>query len=171
MTDFTACLDCNQMTFRSHILHSICAFLAALGAIASWDVCSAEDESKPTPQQLEFFESKVRPVFANRCYKCHGQNKQEGKLRLDSRKSILTGGESGEAINLKNLADSLVIEAINFESLEMPPDDKLPASEIADAQRLNPVRSGVLTSRKFSKYASPESTAVDSAPPLKPILN
>ncbi len=32
---------------------------------------------------LQFFEKEVRPVLANRCYECHGEKKQKGRLRMD----------------------------------------------------------------------------------------
>src|SRR6188768_1329829 len=30
---------------------------------------------------VEFFENKIRPLFAENCYSCHGEEKQKGKLR------------------------------------------------------------------------------------------
>lgn len=45
----------------------------------------------------EFFESRVRPVLATKCYSCHGSDKQFGNLRLDSRDRILRGGNAGPA--------------------------------------------------------------------------
>src|SRR4051812_21825670 len=46
------------------------------------------------PASLEFFESKIRPLLVARCQHCHGPEKQEAGLRLDSRASILKGGDS-----------------------------------------------------------------------------
>src|SRR5688572_17879711 len=88
-------------------------------------------EKAPTVEELKFFETKVRPVLANNCYKCHGVDKQGNKLRLDGIATILAGGESGKAIVPGKPAESLLVEAINYESLEMPPDGKLKAEEIA----------------------------------------
>jgi hypothetical protein len=45
----------------------------------------------------EFFETRVRPVLAAQCYKCHGPAKQLGGLRLDSREALLKGGTRGAA--------------------------------------------------------------------------
>ena len=47
---------------------------------------------------VEFFETKVRPLLADNCFSCHGEEKQKGKLRLDSPAAIRAGGESGAAI-------------------------------------------------------------------------
>ncbi len=80
-----------------------------------------------------FFEEKVRPVLANRCYRCHGPEKQKNELRLDSRAALLKGGNTGPAIELGKPEESLLIRAIRQdERLQMPPGMKLPAQEIAD---------------------------------------
>ena len=55
---------------------------------------------KPTPQQSEFFELRIRPLLAERCYECHSNAAKElmGGLRLDSREAILAGGDSGAEV-------------------------------------------------------------------------
>ena len=42
------------------------------------------------------FAKQVRPVFAENCYKCHGPDKQKGKLRLDSPEAMTKGGKDGK---------------------------------------------------------------------------
>lgn len=44
------------------------------------------------------FGKQIRPILAERCYECHGPEKQEGKLRLDRRADARRGGDSGEII-------------------------------------------------------------------------
>lgn len=81
---------------------------------------------------LEFFESKIRPILVNRCQRCHGSEKQEGGLRLDSRSSILLGGDSGPAIVPHEPDQSLMIDAVRYgDTHQMPPKQQLPAGEIA----------------------------------------
>lgn len=41
-------------------------------------------DAPPTAEQLRFFENKIRPVLADRCYQCHGVKKQKADLRVDS---------------------------------------------------------------------------------------
>lgn len=55
---------------------------------------------KLTDEQLDFFETKIRPVFVNQCYKCHSKefSSSKGGLRLDVREALLKGGDSGPAI-------------------------------------------------------------------------
>jgi hypothetical protein len=68
--------------------------------------------------------------LATNCYKCHGEEKQKGDLRLDSLTAILAGGESGPAVVVGKPEESLLVEAIRHESFEMPPEGKLKDNEI-----------------------------------------
>ena len=81
--------------------------------------------------QRKAFETQIRPLLAARCFKCHSDEKQSGNLRLDAKSSMLTGGDSGAAIVPGKPKESLIIDAINYESMEMPPSGKLPPEEIA----------------------------------------
>ena len=49
---------------------------------------------------VEFFEKRIRPIFAEHCYECHSKEakKLKGKLWLDSKEGIQRGGESGPAV-------------------------------------------------------------------------
>lgn len=91
-----------------------------------------------TPEQgLEFFEKSIRPVLVQHCYECHSadaaaKGKLQAGLAVDTKAGLLTGGESGPAITPGDPAKSLLIEALKFESYEMPPKGKLPAEVIAD---------------------------------------
>ena len=78
-----------------------------------------------------FFEQNVRPLLAENCYSCHGDKKQKGGLRLDSLEAILQGGESGPAVVPGKPAESLIVEAINYAGLEMPPTGKLSDEKVA----------------------------------------
>jgi Protein of unknown function (DUF1553)/Protein of unknown function (DUF1549)/Planctomycete cytochrome C len=81
--------------------------------------------AEPTAEQALFFESKIRPILVENCHRCHGEMKQSGKLRLDSAAALFAGGESGPAVVPEQPEKSLLVEAINYQSLEMPPDAKL----------------------------------------------
>ncbi|OAI52719.1 hypothetical protein AYO47_05980 [Planctomyces sp. SCGC AG-212-M04] len=104
---------------------------ALLGAaIVSSNVCAETPDVEREAAQRKAFETHIRPLLAARCFKCHSDEKQSGNLRLDSKTSMLTGGDSGAAIVPGKPKDSLIIDAINYGSLEMPPKGKLPAEEI-----------------------------------------
>jgi len=81
-------------------------------------------------EKLKFFESKIRPLLATHCYKCHGPEKQKADLRVDSIQALRVGGESGPAVVPGNVDESLLIEAVRHESFEMPPEGKLKDEEV-----------------------------------------
>ena len=88
--------------------------------------------AEPTVEQADFFETKVRPVFADNCYPCHSvAEKIKGGLRLDAPPKILEGGDSGPAIVPGNPDASLLIKAVRYTDadLQMPPKNKKLAAE------------------------------------------
>lgn len=90
------------------------------------------DEPKLTPQQTEFFESRVRPVLVEKCFACHGPKKQRAGLRVDSREHLLRGSENGPVVVPGDADKSLLIRAVQHRgSPKMPPQDKLPDDAIA----------------------------------------
>ena len=90
-----------------------------------------------SPEGIQFFESKIRPLLVNNCHECHGNEKHKGNLQLNSRKTILRGGDSGEAIVPGDPAKSLLIEAVKYTNsdLEMPPKKKLGKQAVADLEQ------------------------------------
>src|SRR5437879_9294314 len=72
-----------------------------------------------------FFDTKIRPMFVERCYQCHSHQSEKlrGALMLDSRESVLKGGNTGPAIVPGNPDKSLLIQAVRYtnEDLQMPP--------------------------------------------------
>lgn len=83
------------------------------------------------PHAAAYFEQYIRPVLAENCVKCHGPAKQKGGLRLDTRDAMLQGGKTGPAVAPGKTAESLVIAAIRYHDLEMPPDAPLPEADIS----------------------------------------
>ena len=109
------------------ILALAAAPLAAFGADAPDDAA-----------RLEFFERKIRPIFAGHCYTCHSANtNSRGGLRVDDRNGLLTGGGRGPAIVPGHPEDSLLIRAVRHTDgkLKMPPDSQLTEEQIADLAR------------------------------------
>jgi hypothetical protein len=101
----------------------LCAWLCACASTRA-------DEPKHTPQQVRFFEQDVRPLLEKNCHECHSGSKPKGNLRLDWRGGVLKGGESGPAVALDDPKSSLLLEAVNYASFEMPPRGKLPQEKI-----------------------------------------
>jgi cytochrome c553 len=75
----------------------------ALLALASFAVTAAVRADPPaatnTPDQVAFFEKKIRPLFFAHCHGCHSADTNaKGGLRVDDRNGLLTGGNSGPAV-------------------------------------------------------------------------
>ncbi|HVK16893.1 MAG TPA: c-type cytochrome domain-containing protein, partial [Fimbriiglobus sp.] len=93
-------------------------------------------EKPPTPDQVRFFETRVRPVLAEHCYECHGPKKQRSDLRLDSAAAMREGGASGEPL-LGAPDKSLLLKSVTHAEgvAPMPPKKKLTAGQVADLTR------------------------------------
>jgi hypothetical protein len=95
--------------------------------------------AKPTEEQLAFFEKRIRPVLAERCYECHSAKSEtvQGGLLLDSRAGIIKGGDNGPVILPGEPEASLLVKAIRHADpgLTMPPEEKLADDQIADFER------------------------------------
>ena len=86
-----------------------------------------------------FFDTRIRPVLSDQCFKCHSHSADriKGGLMLDSQAGLLQGGNSGPAIVAGKPDESLLIQAIRYtdEELRMPPAShggKLTDAQIAD---------------------------------------
>jgi len=104
-------------------------------------------------EPVDFFEKKIRPVLAERCYKCHSASseKLKGGLLLDTREGALKGGESGRPSVVPGDAEaSLLIEAIRYgnEDLQMPP---IPGATESQARRMQDRGTGLFSRRNRSR--------------------
>ena len=119
-----------------------------------------------TAGQLEFFETRIRPVLVQHCYKCHSSeaskgDKLKGGLLVDSRQGLLEGGESGPVVVPGNVEESLLISALRYEDFEMPPKGKLPDPVIADFEKW--IADGAADPRRAtSDVARPDSIDIEA---------
>jgi len=81
------------------------------------------------------FNKAIQPIFATRCYDCHGEKKQKSNFRLDDKKTVFAGGDSGKAAIVPgNSSDSPLIKHVTSTDPDemMPPKgDRLTADQIA----------------------------------------
>jgi hypothetical protein len=107
---------------RSRPLLTLALLLPAGLAVASEDA-----------EGTKFFEMKIRPLLAQKCFDCHGKDKQKGDLRLDHIDHIRAGGSHyGPALVAGPPDKSPLILAVSYtdSDLEMPPEEKLTSAEI-----------------------------------------
>ena len=109
----------NDQPTRTFRLYQVIGAVLCLGARVA--LAGANED----PGGLEFFENKIRPVLVDNCYKCHSQQSEKikGGLLLDTRESLLKGGDTGPAIEPGDVEKSLLIKAVRYtdENLQMPP--------------------------------------------------
>ena len=120
--------------------------LGGLG-LAMWVVCCATIEARadeaPRPiatierDQPIDFASEIAPILKANCLACHNQSKAESGLSLETRETILAGGDGGPAVSVEHPLDSpLVARARGVDSI-MPPEENevgakpLTATELA----------------------------------------
>ncbi len=111
---------------------------------------------QPSAAQLDFFEKRIRPILAERCYECHSTGKkQKGGLSLDTRESVLKGGDTGPALVAGNPEKSLLIEAVRYTNhdLQMPPKKRLTDSEMKALEEW--VKMGASDPREEATVAKP----------------
>lgn len=87
----------------------------------------------PTAAEIEFFEAKIRPVLVEHCQECHssGSKSLKAGLQLDHRDGLLQGGDSGPAIVPTKPDESLLIKALKYDGVEMPPKGRLSPEIVA----------------------------------------
>ncbi|MCA9268498.1 MAG: hypothetical protein KDA41_08500, partial [Planctomycetales bacterium] len=89
---------------------------------ASFVCAPAWAADPPADEAAQFFESKIRPLLASRCFECHGEKKQEYGLRLDSRAAVLAGSDEGAVAVPGKPAESGLIKALEHAGeIKMPP--------------------------------------------------
>ncbi len=100
---------------------------------------SATASALAGPADVEFFEQKIRPVLAERCFECHSVEAKslKGNLLLDSKEGLLKGGDTGPAFDAAAPKKSLLLSAVHYADPEtaMPPKKaggKLSEQTIAD---------------------------------------
>lgn len=104
------------------------AFAASLFVASAADKKSVDVSKIPPASDKKgvTYEADIKPIFEKSCIKCHGSEKQKGKLRLDSLASTLKGGEDGKVIETGDSAKSMLVHNVAHvgdEDMFMPPPD------------------------------------------------
>src|SRR5258706_6764393 len=106
------------------------SFLASFAVLLTLDAASAATAPK-SPD----FAKDIQPIFAERCYECHGEKKQKSSFRLDVKSTALAGGESGKPAIVpgKSSASALIRHITSSDPDEMmpPKGERLTADQIA----------------------------------------
>lgn len=132
------------MQKRSLIL--ACAAGATLFQFVFWVAIPAHADvattplPKPSSKKGVTFDTDIKPLFERSCTKCHGEDKQKARLRLDSLEMVLAGAKGEKVIAPGKSAKSKLVlvtsKATDDEDEWMPPPGK--------AQELTPEEIGLV---------------------------
>ena len=95
-------------------------------------VANASIKPVPNVQEAYVYNDVVRPILQTKCYSCHGENKQKGKLRMDDSLLLMKGGKDGKVIRPGNSKESDLIKRLLLpvdNEDHMPPKEKSQPSE------------------------------------------
>ena len=121
--------------FMTNKLFTLCAGVTL--ALSLLTAQSAEKEKKTSKidtsklppaatKEGVTYASDIKPIFEKSCIKCHGAEKQKGKLRLDSLAAALKGGQDGKVVEPGDSAGSMLVHNVAHlgdEDDYMPPPD------------------------------------------------
>lgn len=134
--------------------------VAALAAAAALAVCNAPvnaaGELPPASTKTVDYVADIKPILKEKCYSCHGAEKQKGDLRLDGKAEALAGGESGAVIKAGDSAGSMLIQVV---AGTHPDIDVMPPK----GDKLTPEQIGLLRAWIDQGVAWPDAEA--AAPP------
>ncbi len=115
---------------------------------------------------VSFFEAKIRPVLAAKCYACHSSKLKApmGGLVLDTRSGMRKGGALGPVIVPGKPPESQLLKALRFTDpqLQMPPTGKLPDTVIGDFEQW--IAAGAPDPRKDAAGAADAPTPLKGMP-------
>ena len=161
--------------------HIAAIAVAILTAALAARAAGAPAVPQLSKEGIDFFETRIRPVLVDRCYKCHdggGANAVKGGFSLNTRKGLLAGGESGKpAVVPGDPAASRLIQAIKWtdEKFRMPPKEehRLSAEQVADFEAwlkmggpdpregaAEPTKAATVDAKRHWAFQSPKEPAV-----------
>lgn len=108
------------------------------------DAADAAKLPPPADRSGVTYTADIQPLFENTCTKCHGEEKQKAKLRLDSLEAVLKGAGDEKVIIPGDSANSKLVLAIAHATKDedewMPPPEK---GEQLTAEQVSLVRAWI----------------------------
>jgi hypothetical protein len=115
------------------------------------------------PSGIEYFETKVRPIFIAKCHACHSLSSRMAGLDLSSAAGFQKGADSGAMVNGSDVSGSRLMRAISYENtIKMPPMGRLKDDEVAAIREW--VRMG-------TPWPAGKAGDAGNAAPVKPRIN
>jgi hypothetical protein len=115
----------------------VCAFFFAFRVCAFAGPTPEQIKQLPQPADHTInFENEIKPIFDSSCINCHGRGREKGGLKIDTRETLLKGGDSGLAVVSGKSGESLLISLV----AGLDPDSVMPKK----GSRLTPQQIGLL---------------------------
>jgi mono/diheme cytochrome c family protein len=109
----------------------------AFGSGAFASLTQEQIRSLPPPASRAIaFSRDIQPIFEASCIKCHGRGRDKGGFQIDTRETLLKGGDSGPAAVVGKSQESHLIELVSG----LDPDNVMPKK----GKRLNAAQVGLL---------------------------
>src|SRR5438132_1247985 len=89
---------------------------------ARWGAADAPKAMPPPATHQIDFAKEIKPLFEAACINCHAKGKNKGGFSLETRESLLKGGDSGPVAILGKSEDSLVVKLV----AGLDPDSVMP---------------------------------------------
>ncbi|MFN0088474.1 MAG: PSD1 and planctomycete cytochrome C domain-containing protein [Blastocatellia bacterium] len=106
--------------------------IAIVGAAGLSQWTASANFGSQANEQREFFEKKVRPIFATSCGACHNAKARMAGLDLTTAEGFARGGESGALVDKEKPEESRLLKVVHYDGpMKMPPTGKLKDEEIA----------------------------------------
>ena len=99
-----------------------CDLAWRLAALYAFMAPQQAAQAPPPANHRIDFAKEIKPIFEGSCIECHGRGKSEGGFRIDTRETLLKGGDSGPAVIAGKSADSPLIELV----ASSDPDTRMP---------------------------------------------
>ena len=111
------------MTWSRQAPWLVSGLTLTLGSVTAAPLTPDQIRSLPpaTPRAIEFRRD-IEPILAARCVQCHGHGRAKGGLQIDSRETLLRGGESGPVVVAGHSQASLLIALV----AGVDPDEVMP---------------------------------------------
>src|SRR2546423_13495353 len=102
---------------------SVLAFFWAGSGSVSAKITPEQAKALPPPAGHKIdFAKEVKPILESSCIKCHGRGRTKGDFSIESRDTLLKGGETGPAMVPGKSAESYLIELV----AGVDPDNVMP---------------------------------------------
>lgn len=103
--------------------------------------------AQDNPATVEFYKTKVQPVFQSNCYRCHGGMNRRGGLSIQNKAGMMKGGKNGAVLVPGHPEQSLLVKLIRHEGpannpMAMPPKGKLSDADIVRVEQW--IRAGAI---------------------------